>query len=670
MDKSVLGNKIRITWMLRLIALALFSLFILMSLRTSENASILGRYSPQYLGYLVEILVYSIGFGIFSITKIRSGILKRIDSEISDTRSNLLVVAAVLAMPILYLISELAGINHYIRYSLLLMIPPLIVVWLVYRNGKFDTPFALVRWHVIVILFLALQFFVIIHLFGETPRIIDVDETLETGKAYLIYQNQGKPATFFPGRDAENWLNFPFLFWLSGAYQSLVGVGIFKARALFFGIGVASLPFIYGTAKRLYGTIAGWSAVLLAFSMLLHYNWARPDIWVVTATAISTYCFCVARADQTKQGLLSSLACGFFIVASIEGHFYGILFTIVFCFLHLYEQLAHMRKYGWKIQTAFIGFVLGSSIAALLWFWYHIALPGIQLSDIYRLFNLTYTWESTHITGQEGFERVFYNIYKLFRHFYVQNNFELFLSIIVVSGAILRRKKPDQFLLVVGGGSFLLLLLLMAHARASYFVFWMPLIAILFGALVQDLSKKRITDLDIPQFQLTNIAMLFLSFILVLYVIEAFRDASNSETIRNKNHLEVLVEAGQRLDEVLPEEDIKIIGNIPFYLGMPQRLNFQTRFWGEPILLEELKVDLPEALILVLGEPTQKADVARYIEMNDFSAVDCIPIPQMDSYFGKVMGENRIISLFVHPRYDLVEHSENCTPEMLAWLDA
>ena len=162
---------------------------------------------------------------------------------------------------------------------------------------------------------------------------------------------------------------------------------------------------------------------------------------------------------------------------------------------------------------------------------------------------------------------------------------------------------------------------------------------------------------------------LFLSTVLMFYVMEAFHDAAKPENIRNRNHLEKIIEAGRQFDEILPDDGIEIVGNFPFYLGMPKRLNYHARYLSEAIVSKNWTAAPPEALILVLGYHEQWPDIADYINEYSFVAVECIPLVDLDSYFGMKIDQELTAALFLHPDYAPDTPPASCTPEMLAWLD-
>ena len=174
------------TIILRLLALVCFLLFCVMTLRTSVQASIFGRYSPQYLGYILEMLAYSISFGILSFRDLRARIFRRSSGEITDRFANYFVCAGILAIPVVYFIMRRTDMIQYFRYTIILLIPPLLAAWVLNRFGKLRSNFSVAPWLAIVIFFFILQFAVIILLLGDTPRFDITDEPWDMSEMQLM----------------------------------------------------------------------------------------------------------------------------------------------------------------------------------------------------------------------------------------------------------------------------------------------------------------------------------------------------------------------------------------------------------------------------------------------------------------------------------------------------
>ena len=164
--------------------------------------------------------------------------------------------------------------------------------------------------------------------------------------------------------------------------------------------------------------------------------------------------------------------------------------------------------------------------------------------------------------------------------------------------------------------------------------------------------------------------LLFLVVVLTVYEGQAIEGATDQQLIRNRIQFEDLIEAGRQFDDILPEEDIDIAGNFPFYLGMPLRLNYYGRFLNEPIVSHNWTAELPEALILLLDYHERWPEIADYINEHSFAAAECIPLANLDTiYGGSRVNKGYTATLFLHPDYAPDTPPDSCSPEMLAWLD-
>ena len=90
------------TIILRLLALVCFLLFCVMTLRTSVQASILGRYSLRYFIYILTMLGLAICLWLLSIPSIRERILRKAPGELPQRAVNLIVYAGILLIPVVY----------------------------------------------------------------------------------------------------------------------------------------------------------------------------------------------------------------------------------------------------------------------------------------------------------------------------------------------------------------------------------------------------------------------------------------------------------------------------------------------------------------------------------------------------------------------------------------
>ena len=658
---------------LRWLALAVLILFIVMALRTSENAVIYGRYSQRYFIYLITALGSAITFFLFSARKFREKVVLKINFEITQKKKLIYFSCVLLILLFLYPFSRYLSqkmhnpfeVNYLI--SLLSIIFLIVTIFLLLRFRFFHSEF-FITWR-LVVLFLGIYLVVTLVLFfGDLPTIDPEDEPFTTGNSLLNFAKFGEFPSLRPGeRNAGNWLNNPFLWVISGAFQNYIGVGWLEARAFYLLVGLLACPFIFYTASQLYGRIAGWAAALLAVSIPLQYNWARAEIWVAVATSIAIFCLFRSINSESKHPSYYSYFCGFFIASTIDGHFYGIAFIITFCLLYLlqlFQPSQKSRSNSFLITTSFF---VGCVSYMLFWFWYHIYLPGIHLHEVSELFANNYAWEmQVSSVKTKGVIRIIEHVIQTLQHYFRKQTHEFFLLIFVLVATMMRKEKHDFTLLFIFGGSVVVFFAIIAHPNQYYYIFLMPFLSIWFGKLVQminEISKSSFTN---KTMFLSNGAILTLVLVLAIYTGRATEMAFHPENVRNISHLQEMIWAGRELNSKLPNEDVVIAGHFPFYLGMTNRLNYVGRYFAEPIVsLNNYPEDLA-ALIVLISDQNDPA-TAKFINSKSFVVIACIPLSNMDSLFG--FGENRefVAALFVHPKHETYEHTETCTSEMLNW---
>ena len=235
--------------------------------------------------------------------------------------------------------------------------------------------------------------------------------------------------------------------------------------------------------------------------------------------------------------------------------------------------------------------------------------------------------------------RILENVYQTLRLYIRLRPQELFLYVFLVAMAIRRRRRADLILLSIFIGSVLIFFSIIVHPNKFYYVFWMPFLAIWFGGFLQDICGRVNSARVLQPKRISNGALLFLVAVLTVYEGKAIEGAAQPAAIRNRIQMEDMIGAGRQFDDILPEEDIKIAGNFPFYLGMPLRLNYHGRFLNEPIVSYNWNAELPEALILLLDYHERWPEIADYINEHSFVAAACIPLAKMDNLFGHEQGK-------------------------------
>ena len=548
--------------------------------------------------------------------------------------------------------------------AFLLIFEVVIVAGLLWWSGV-AMQIILIRRPVFLLLaIIGIAIFSVILFHGKLPPLSFFDEIWTTGTAWKQFNDLERFISISPDWNANTWFNFSGISPITGAYMKLFGVGILQARFFYFLLAWLALPFIYLISRKYNGRSAAFASVALGLFVPIHYNWARHDFWVPTATTIALYCYIFARSPATRTARIYSFFCGLFVASAVEGHVYGGAFALVFCALHFAQLvLSFHRQQEWRANN-FWPFLAGCACFSVVWLGYHVVLSGLQFKDVIELIRDTYHWErhAVGVASQGGIlsPRIWW---KALQDYIFLQPFEVILLPIVFACALWRRRRGDLHIFGIWGSSLLLIGLLLAHITPIYYIFLFPLICVLFGSWLVDLFANSAKFENGSNVVFSFGAVYLLIAILCLYFFQNVVAANSGESIRQRNLLGRYAEIGRDINKLLPAEDIVVSGNNGYYLGMTHRLNYWSTFsftWGLP---EYWPLDPPQAIIVTLGLDEGYSGLADWLLQYDFQAVACYPIMSE-----RILNEWATI-LYTLPELNSPVSAQNCSPEMLAWLD-
>lgn len=462
-----------------------------------------------------------------------------------------------------------------------------------------------------------------------------------------------------PDRNAHTWFHF-FAWWpLSGAWMQLFGAGFHQARFFYLLPGWLALPFLYRGARLLHGRTAAFAATAMAMFIPLHYGWAYPFNQVFAANSIALCAWVSARAAGGRRPLLWRYVCGFSAVSAVDGHPYGLAFALMFCVLQVAEFLRGPRD--GQAARALRAFVAGCGSYSLLWGGYHIALPGLYLSELPGILRQTWEWESRIGASQYGVGLTAGNLVHMAR-LYLYHLTHEFLLVLPVTGLTLWQwRRVDRPLLAVFLGSALLIGLVLGHVNEYYFLFFLPFICIWFGAWLARLRPAAAGALPRGAVRLSFVATYLLGATLLLYALQAAVMANSAGLMRARAVMQRLEAAGREIDALLPAGDIVVAGHAGYYAGMPQRLNYASGFsftWEQPAYWPLAE---PQAIIFSRGVDEGYSGLGHWLRERDFRAAGCFAVPEHGA---------GVAVLYVLPELLPPEGDTKCGPADLAWLAA
>jgi len=173
---------------------------------------------------------------------------------------------------------------------------------------------------------------------------------------------------------------------LAGYWMKIVGVGLFQARVFYLSLGLLAAPFIFLIARRLYGTSVAIVALVLAITIPLAHNYARPDMFVVTAFSAGFYCLLVGRDSQR---LRFHYLAGLLTAFGIEGHLYAVRFVITLGLVYVFDYVRLINKERrWVWDRALFSYVLGIvTFGGYFLVAHFLVLPGTTLATMTNIYS-------------------------------------------------------------------------------------------------------------------------------------------------------------------------------------------------------------------------------------------------------------------------------------------
>ena len=656
-SSNIFGKNLNQT--LRVFGFAGILIFFWLALHQSKNPAVLGRYSFPYSLALSGTLLASLFLLILGNSSWRNQLYKRRAQTTDKNKALYGIIVSWFVLPACYIfLRNVIPANDdrvlTINFVLIFVVVFIGGLFWWYRLGEIHFN---QRWLFLVFpIYLLILLPLIIALHGKIPEYRLIDEMFFSGTAWKQAHDPFSLINISADRNAQTWANFSMLTPLAGFYMKVFGAGWLQARAFFLFVLFLASPFIYGLTGRLFGRTAAIFAVLLAFSIPLHHNWALSHGYVATATAIALYAF-VRIKQIEKHKYFWQFVCGFFALSAVEGHFYGLAFTFTIVLVQLWQLYVDRRQRRRDAYSLFITYLIGTASFLVLWFVYHIALADISLFDYPEIISQTYAWEDARGDRLSPFI-----LWKSLQLYAFINPYEMTILIGSVLLATLRKQKEDLFLLFVLFVALLVISLVLAHINEYYFIFFMPFICILGGKAFA--SKNRVRDKTDPEksHSVSVLSIAIFVLILQLFIIQLFEVTNRQDFYMRLAEQREKAAIGSEIDQLLPIDEIVIAGDSGYFTGMHHRLNYWTTFSFTWKLPKYWPLDPPQAIIVTLGADDGYSGLADWLVENDFQAIECYSI-------SKARNEAFAAILYTLPKLNLSRTQESCTPELLGWLD-
>ena len=646
-----------------LLATASLVVLLLLARHTSTGPEILGRWSPGFAALLAIQALATLSLTVLCFPALRKRILKR-SEWLASRRKAWAQVLAMLAALVLFhallrnwIFPAKDPIQALIVAFLLIFVVSLTLL-MMWRNGS-ATLIVRIRLPLLFFFFIVVNLLLVSLFLGKAPPIAIWDETQAVGTSVRQFLFPDRFIHLRAHRNASTWFYNLGMWVLTGGWLNIFGVGILQAR--FFSLLVAWLgvPFLYLTASKLSGRKAAYIAAVLGLALPLHFVTARPDVWVATAFSIALCCYVHARnPEATRPGLLCCL-CGFFAFSSVDGHPYGIAFTLMFCVLFLPSFIRMIRGNGNKhAQNRISGFVAGCAGYLVLWIMYHIALPGVNLAAIPQLLNATIEYETSMAGETSGPGRFSEYALRLAHNLLYYHPYAAVLTLFSLVVCLLKGRKEVHETLLFAAGVAVILLILMAHFSPHYLVFFLPFVCLWSGTGLSALFPASVKPYfrNGPQWPLGPIY--FVSAFLLLGTIQLTEIATlYTDSLKSTR---AFISIGQEIDRMLPDENIVVAGTVETYLGMTWRMNYGGSCgftWGDD---KSWPLDSPRAVIYTQGWDMGCDSLPEWLNDHDFRPARC--------FTGHDLGEGTTV-LFLPADLTRLTSAIDCLEQDLMWME-
>ncbi len=612
---------------------------VLMLLHRSDSIAFFGRYSTRYMFTLAVMVGFT---GIAAVTWLimrnEHTLLQRLALPHSVWFARGVSIGGIALMALWWYFrpgtrQPVTMLFHF--YVLALLFAGM--VWLLIASGQANRVFE-VRW-LLSLLSVGVPALLLLIYLGKLPPLAPFDESLQVNGSWSIVDT----GDFFPRihpYSVRDYTLGSILRQAAGRWMALTGVGLNQLRLFYVLVGAVSLVFIERTANMLYGQAARFAAVAVGAFMLLHHNFARPDVFVALTLAAGLYVFFIAqRASSPRKHFLV----GLLLAMAAEGHpAYGPRFAIGVGIIYLWDYMQHIRRTReWFRRLRVVYFVMGGATYLIFYLISRTLFVNdgaIDVGNTLETLRLHYLAQSRGSVGPLSAAKWMLNV-TMYRQYVMLYPFEALLTIAVIVLAIWRRRREDLILVIVFVVGSIYLYGTLAHLNnfigsySYYAIHTMPIIALLTGSLVAQINEALPQPSAIHQTRLTWASGMTIVAIVAVFTADTLDLAQH----RSSDNMAQLIAVGEQIDRLIPE-DLMISGTQVYWLGMTHRRRYVSTAalavepladWsnGSVVLNEwaQYGITAPEAVIVTRGLDTDE-DIFAYIDAYDLVATYCFPI--------------------------------------------
>src|SRR5260221_3131940 len=185
---------------------------------------------------------------------------------------------------------------------------------------------------------------------GNFYPVYHPDETLIMGMLRNFADTGNAGPLLYRFTTPTNYIGRGLWIWIMSNWLNLVGFSQTTARLYTLLVGYAALPFIWGTAARLYNRSVAWLAVMLSAFGIALFNYIRPDTSTILLFSIALYCYVLGRNNNR---LWLHLLTGLFVSLAVDSEPIAFTFGLGFFGVYFLDYLKQIRNHRhglwWRI---------------------------------------------------------------------------------------------------------------------------------------------------------------------------------------------------------------------------------------------------------------------------------------------------------------------------------
>jgi len=453
---------------------------------------------------------------------------------------------------------------------------------------------------------------------GHLPASLLYDEPRLANQGYEMFRTGTATVPMYPDADTQRPLREPILYVTMGEWLNLVGMSLVNARWFWWLMGAASVPFIFLTARRVYGTAGAVTAAVIAASLLLLHTYLRADYGVTLGLAIALFAL---GEGQARQRWAWYFVAGLAIAATMTGHMLSMRWIAAFGLMMTIEYARVLwQARGWRWYAPFWAFIGGGLVFTVIflyansWAW-HISLSS-YLAGLSGSYNAEAGLADVALYGQ-GIIRLLNIAQVWFIQYVALHPLEFGLGIVGLlywAGAGNRQEQRWGVLFLLGT---LGLFVLLPKPSAYYWVHHLPFIALAGAGLLVKISRAT-RDRLTWAWVVGVVLLISLSTVDILW---------NART--NTQNADQTIALGYQLNQLLPQNVQRVAARQPYYYGLAGRqfVNIEV-FHNIPWQQWQTKLGilLPQAVLVTRGWDDPYPAVFDYLKAAGFVKVQCFPL--------------------------------------------